>query len=818
MSSWSRCATGSVGRDDALGRRPRSRRGARPGPRGRFDAPTTGETVALLGPERAGKSTVVDALAGLVPLDDGRSRWRSTSTTSASTRTSRRSERPVGVCFQDRLLFPRPVGASENVAFPLRARGGRQPTRGARRARDELLARLAAGRRPGRATRATCPAVRRQRVALARALVERTAAAAARRTHWRRSTCRRRAEIRPLLRRPRRRSPGCACWSTHDPVEALTLADRVVVLERGQTSRRRGTPDEIRDTPRTRVRRRPGRREPVRGLARPARATARRRSVTDDGSDRDGGPATPVAEATRGRRRRFARSTSSLHTARARGFAAQRARTARSPRSRSTATAPGSASRPRLRSSRRSPPARCTGWACRRAATVWASFKAVEVVARRSGQGARRQDARSRYPWRVKTDRAGVARGSRARAHPAEAAAQAPDPAVPGRAARADPHGLRPGAVDQDVPVAGLLHPVGFDGAHAACRATACWCSRSRTTSTIPGAATSSCSKTPTPRRPPDRGVVGGFFHWLFQGLGRAAARERGLHQAGDRLARRHGRGPRTATSTSTARSSTSRTSRRRPRTSTKTTVPAGPALRDGRQPRQLARLPVRSGVHPARQGDRQGRGHHLAAASRFGRAATSPPRTTLPAIAGRAVRAHRAARRARTAARTTTRSPRCRTPPATRSAAGRRARRTSASVTAGQHQQEQPGHRPDQGQARPGERRREDRQHQQADPRQHHDGRGLRLQQRDARLVRASAYARNVAIAASVPAGIAKRSTRLHEPGPEPVGVRRERQEERRDADREGADQREVPRQERERRTPPRRPRARAASRRRSC
>ena len=43
---------------------------------------------------------------------------------------------------------------------------------------------------------------------------------------------------------------------------------------------------------------------------------------------------------------------------------------------------------------------------------------------------------------------------------------------------------------------------------------------RSRTTSATRGAATSSCSRIPNPPRQPDRGVVGGFFHWLFEGLG----------------------------------------------------------------------------------------------------------------------------------------------------------------------------------------------------------------------------------------------------------------------------------------------------------
>ena len=70
-----------------------------------------------------------------------------------------------------------------------------------------------------------------------------------------------------------------------------------------------------------------------------------------------------------------------------------------------------------------------------------------------------------------------------------------------------------------------------------------------------------------------------------------------------------------------------------------------------------------------------------------------------------------------------------------------------------------------------------------------------------DARLVVApSAYARNVRDRRERAGGMREPRHPLHEPRPEPIGVRRERQEERRDADRERADQRQVSRQERER------------------
>ena len=166
--------------------------------------------------------------------------------------------------------------------------------------------------------------------------------------------------------------------------------------------------------------------------------------------------------------------------------------------------------------------------------------------ARRSRSSSWSNAVRNPIPWgrEDRTERPALAgpRGRRARA-PGEAQ---PDPPLPRRAARADPHGARPGHPDQDLPRPGVLHPEPVDGADTLpARTTACWSRRSPTTSVAsPSAATSSCSRSPTRRtagRRPRRGRRA--FHWLFQKIGVRAARQRGLHQAGDRPARRHGEG-----------------------------------------------------------------------------------------------------------------------------------------------------------------------------------------------------------------------------------------------------------------------------------
>lgn len=74
-----------------------------------------GEILALLGPNGAGKSTALRALAGLVPLEDGHVRVDGRDET-----TTPVEQRPIGMVFQDYLLFPH-MSALDNVAFGPRA-------------------------------------------------------------------------------------------------------------------------------------------------------------------------------------------------------------------------------------------------------------------------------------------------------------------------------------------------------------------------------------------------------------------------------------------------------------------------------------------------------------------------------------------------------------------------------------------------------------------------------------------------------------------------------------------------------------------------
>ncbi|MFJ6015439.1 ABC transporter ATP-binding protein [Streptomyces sp. NPDC092952] len=199
-----------------------------------------GEVVALLGPNGAGKTTALRALAGLAPLTDGHLRLDGT----ALERTPPEA-RPVGVVFQDYLLFPH-LTALDNVAFGPRCQGmGKTAARG--RA-AEWLDRLGladhAGMRPRRLSGGQA-----QRVALARALATRPRlllldeplAALDART---------RLEVRGQLRRHLAEFEAVAVLVTHDPLDAMVLADRLVVVERGGVVQQ-GSPSEIARHPRT---------------------------------------------------------------------------------------------------------------------------------------------------------------------------------------------------------------------------------------------------------------------------------------------------------------------------------------------------------------------------------------------------------------------------------------------------------------------------------------------------------------------------------------------------------------------------------------
>ena len=205
-----------------------------------------GDVVAVIGPNGAGKSTLLRALAGLLPINEGaifcdgdtwngptvRKRWIP-------------QERNIGMVFQQHLLFPH-LDALDNVAFGPRSRGaGRgESRRTAHRWLERIGVADLAQRRPHQLSGGQA-----QRVAIARALAtdptlllldEPMAAldvgvAMA---------------LRFELARHLADFGGVSLLVTHDAIDTMTVANRVVVLDEGRIAQV-GTPEEVAQRPRT---------------------------------------------------------------------------------------------------------------------------------------------------------------------------------------------------------------------------------------------------------------------------------------------------------------------------------------------------------------------------------------------------------------------------------------------------------------------------------------------------------------------------------------------------------------------------------------
>lgn len=197
---------------------------------------SAGEVLAVLGPNGAGKSTALHVIAGLVRPDEGMVCLgdRILTDTSAGVHVATHDRR-VGLLLQDPLLFPH-MSVAANVAFGPHSRGRIPMSRSARARRRETALRWLrevdaeglADRKPRQLSGGQA-----QRVAIARALAAEpdvllldepftgldVGAAAA---------------IRAVLRNVVTRGAGAVVLITHDLLDVLTLADRVLVLESGK--------------------------------------------------------------------------------------------------------------------------------------------------------------------------------------------------------------------------------------------------------------------------------------------------------------------------------------------------------------------------------------------------------------------------------------------------------------------------------------------------------------------------------------------------------------------------------------------------------
>jgi ABC-type sugar transport system ATPase subunit len=198
------------------------------------------EFVVLVGPSGCGKSTILRMIAGLEDISGGE-----ILIDGAVVNERDPKDRDIAMVFQDYALYPH-MTVAQNMAFSLQYRGVAKPeirTRVAEAARileiEPLLARMPRQLSGGQ----------RQRVAMGRAIV-RDPKVFLFDEPLSNLDAKLRVAMRTEIKRLRERVATTTIYVTHDQVEAMTLADRIVVLDKGHIQQI-GTPEEVYETPAT---------------------------------------------------------------------------------------------------------------------------------------------------------------------------------------------------------------------------------------------------------------------------------------------------------------------------------------------------------------------------------------------------------------------------------------------------------------------------------------------------------------------------------------------------------------------------------------
>jgi putative spermidine/putrescine transport system ATP-binding protein len=197
-----------------------------------------GELLALLGPSGCGKTTTMRSIAGLMPVKSGHILLDG----KEITRTPA-NKREIGLVFQSYALFPH-LTVSENVAFGLKLKGlsgNALEAKVGAALKSVGLSQFASRKTP------ELSGGQQQRVALARSMVMEPKVLMLDEP-LSNLDARLRLEMRTELQRVQKESGVTMIFVTHDQVEALALADRIVVMRNGAIEQI-GTPEDIYNRP-----------------------------------------------------------------------------------------------------------------------------------------------------------------------------------------------------------------------------------------------------------------------------------------------------------------------------------------------------------------------------------------------------------------------------------------------------------------------------------------------------------------------------------------------------------------------------------------
>lgn len=199
-----------------------------------------GKFTALLGPSGCGKSTALRLISGLEEPSTGRIVIGTEDVTAKPP-----SKRDIAMVFQSYALFPH-LSVAENIIFGLRVRGVNRTERDKKLslAADLLGLRYLLGRKPSQLSGG-----QQQRVALGRAIVA-DKSIFLMDEPLSNLDAKLRAEMREEIRDLQTRLGVTMLYVTHDQVEAVTMADEIVLMQQGQIEQV-ATPRQIYEVPKT---------------------------------------------------------------------------------------------------------------------------------------------------------------------------------------------------------------------------------------------------------------------------------------------------------------------------------------------------------------------------------------------------------------------------------------------------------------------------------------------------------------------------------------------------------------------------------------